>query len=166
MKMSKKIPIAGVLTPSADKNSGRSPESAVWNLRLSLGKTLQGAQLREIEWAPAKEAPAVLVPEENAPQEYGHGPWAAAFGRAAGRFGVEAFVLHSDGRLRWEAWASLHFGKVRQENAFTRAGRLPGLPDRLSALFSARAVPGFRGESRPCPSSECGSSSLASTGQG
>ncbi len=128
MKMSKKIPIAGVLTPSADKNSGRSPESAVWNLRLTLGKTMQG--------------------------------------RAAGRFGVEAFVLHSDGRLRWEAWASLHFGKVRQENAFTRAGRLPGLPDRLSALFSARAVPGFRGESRPCPSSECGSSSLASTGQG
>ncbi len=144
MKMSKKIPIAGVLTPSADKNSGRSPESAVWNLRLTLGKTMQGAKPREIEWAPAKEAPPFLVPEENAPQEYGHGPWAAAFGRATGRFGAEAFVEHSDGRLRCPAGASLWLSEVRQENAFTRAGRLPGLPDRLSALFSPRAVPGER----------------------
>src|SRR2546428_746427 len=116
---------------------------------------MQGARPREIEWAPANQAPPFLVPEENAPQEYGRGPWAAAFGRARGRFGAEAFVEHSDGRLRWEAWASLWLSEVRQENAFTRAGRLPGLPDRLSALLSARAVPGFRGEGRPCPSSEC-----------
>jgi len=118
--MSKKILIAGVRTPSADKNSGRSPESAVWNLRLTLGKRMQGAQPRELEWAPAKQAPPFLVPEENAPQEYGRGPWAAAFGRATGRFGAEAFVEHSDGRLRCPAGASLWLSEVRQENAFTQ----------------------------------------------
>src|SRR5436305_1132008 len=32
----------------------------VWNLRLSLGQTMQGVQLRELEWAPAKAAPAVF----------------------------------------------------------------------------------------------------------
>jgi hypothetical protein len=56
----------------------------VWNLRLTLGKTLHGGKTREIEWAPAKATPPCLVSEENPPQEYG--PWqrAAAFGRAAG----------------------------------------------------------------------------------
>jgi hypothetical protein len=29
----------------------------VWNLRLTLGKTMQGGEVREIEWAPQKEAP-------------------------------------------------------------------------------------------------------------
>ncbi len=92
----------------------------VWNLRLSLGKTMQGAELREIEWAPAKEAPAVLVPEENAPQQYG--PWQAAtsFGRATGRFGAEAFTLQEDGKLLCPAGASLYLSDVRQENAFTQ----------------------------------------------
>jgi hypothetical protein len=61
----------------------------VWNLRLSLGQRMQGVQLRQIEWAPAKEAPAVLGASEPPPEEYG--PWqvAAAFGRATGRFGGE-----------------------------------------------------------------------------
>ncbi len=56
----------------------------VWNLRLSLGKTMQGGQVREMEWAPLKEAPPFLVIEENPPQEYGPWQWAAAFGRATG----------------------------------------------------------------------------------
>ncbi len=64
----------------------------VWNLRLTLGKTMQGGELREIEWAPPKEAPAFLVAEENPPEEYGPWQWAAAFGRATGRFGAEAFT--------------------------------------------------------------------------
>src|SRR5437016_8585714 len=58
----------------------------VWNLRLTLGKTMQGDEVREIEWAPPKEAPTFLVIEESAPEEYGPWQWAAAFGRATGRF--------------------------------------------------------------------------------
>jgi len=61
----------------------------VWNLRLSLGQSMQRVQLREIEWASATEAPTTFVAEDPPPQEYG--PWqlAAAFGRATGRFGAE-----------------------------------------------------------------------------
>src|SRR5947209_12276891 len=116
----------------------------VWNLRLSLGKTMQGGELREMEWAPPKEAPPVLVAEENPPEEYGPWQWAAAFGRATGRFGAEAFTLQENGRLCCPAGASLWLSEVRQENAFTKAGCLPGLSDGLSALFFARAVSGER----------------------
>ena len=61
----------------------------VWNLRLSLGQTMQGVQLRDIEWAPATEAPALFEASDPPPPEYG--PWqlAAACGRATGRFGAE-----------------------------------------------------------------------------
>ena len=34
---------------------------------------MQGVQVREIEWAPPKEAPAVFVAEDPSPEEYG--PW-------------------------------------------------------------------------------------------
>src|SRR5438093_8383754 len=66
----------------------------VWNLRLSLGQTMQGGQLREIEWAPPKEAPAAFGASDPPVEEYGPWQWAAAFGRATGRFGAEDFVLH------------------------------------------------------------------------
>src|SRR2546425_7965022 len=81
---------------------------------------MQGGKTREIEWAPAKPAPPFLVPAESSSQEYG--PWqqAAAFGRAAGRFGADAFVLQEDGTLRCPAGASLWLSEVRQENAFTQ----------------------------------------------
>jgi hypothetical protein len=92
----------------------------VWNLRLSLGHTMQAGEVREIEWAPPKEAPAVLVPVENPPEEYGPWQWAAAFGRATGRFGADAFVLQENGTLRCPAGASLWLSEVRQENAFTQ----------------------------------------------
>jgi hypothetical protein len=92
----------------------------VWNLRLCLGQTMQAGPLREIEWAPAKEAPAVLVAEESPAEEYGPWQWAAAFGRATGRFGAEDFVLQEDGKLRCPAGASLWLSEVRQENAFTQ----------------------------------------------
>src|SRR3989441_3685148 len=59
----------------------------IWNLRLSLGQTMQGGELREIEWAPPKEAPPVLLAAENPPEEYGPWQWAAAFGRATGLSG-------------------------------------------------------------------------------
>jgi hypothetical protein len=92
----------------------------VWNLRLTLGKTMQGAELREMEWAPPKEAPPFLVAEENPAEEYGPWQWAAAFGRATGRFGADAFTLQEDGKLRCPAGASLWLSEVRQENAFTQ----------------------------------------------
>ena len=106
----------------------------VWNLRLALGQEMQGNKTREIEWAEAKTAPPFLVSEESSSQEYG--PWqlAAAFGRATGRFGADAFVLQEDGTLRCPAGTHLWLSEVRQENAFTRACRLRCLPDGLSAV--------------------------------
>jgi hypothetical protein len=92
----------------------------VWNLRLTLGRTMQGGELREIEWAPPKEAPPFVVAAENPPEEYGPWQWAAQFGRATGRFGADAFVLQENGRLRYPAGASLWLSEVRQENAFTQ----------------------------------------------
>lgn len=92
----------------------------VWNLRLSLGGTMQGVELREIEWAPPKESPPFLVAAEDSPVEYGPWQWAAAFGRATGRFGADAFVLQENGMLRCPAGASLYLSEIRQENAFTQ----------------------------------------------
>ncbi len=79
----------------------------VWNLRLTLGQTMQEAELREIEWAPPKEAFPFFLPVEDPPEEYGPWQWAAAFGRATGRFGADAFTLQEDGKLRCPAGASL-----------------------------------------------------------
>jgi hypothetical protein len=138
----------------------------VWNLRLSLGQTMQGVQLRDIEWAPAAESPPVLVAEDPPAEEYGPWQWAAALGRATGRFGAEDFVLQEDGKLRCPAGASLWLSEVRQENAFTKAGRVSGLPDGLSTVFAAGTVPGLRSQRRPGPSRECGPSSLAATRTG
>jgi hypothetical protein len=92
----------------------------VWNLRLSLGKTMQEAELREMEWAPPKEAPSSLEAMEDSPQEYGPWQWARAFGAATGRFGADAFVLQEDGKLRCPAGSSLWLSEVRQENEFTQ----------------------------------------------
>ena len=123
---------------------------------------MQGEELREIEWAPPKEATLLLPTPEPTPEEYG--PWQLAgdVGRARGQIAGEAFVWQEDGKLRCPAGASLWLSEVRQENAFTRASRLPGLPDRLSALCSARAVPGPWGQRHPSTSGECGPPSLAS----
>ena len=49
-----------------------------------------------------------------------------------------------NGTLRCPAGASLWLSEVRQENAFTRACRLPRLSDRLQALFSAGTVLGIK----------------------
>jgi len=92
----------------------------VWNLRLSLGKMMQGDALREIEWAPPKEATLLLPIPEPTPEEYG--PWQLAgdVGRARGQIAGEAFVWQEDGKLRCPAGASLWLSEVRQENAFTQ----------------------------------------------
>jgi hypothetical protein len=92
----------------------------VWNLRLTLGQRMQGTELREIEWAPAKQSPPFFGAVEDVPEEYGPWQWASSLGRAAGRLGAEAFVLQEDGRLRCPAGANLWLSDVRQENAFTQ----------------------------------------------
>jgi hypothetical protein len=99
----------------------------VWNLRLSLGKTMQEGELRQMEWAPPKEAPPSLLAVEDSPQEYGSWQWATAFGAATRRFGADAFVLQGNGNLRWEARSSLWLSEVRQENAFTQRAIYRGL---------------------------------------
>jgi hypothetical protein len=108
---------------------------------------MQGGNVREIEWAPPKEAPPYFAAEETLPEEYG--PWqsAAAFGRATGRFGAEAFVLQENGRLRCPAGASLWLSEVRQENAFTqRAVYLAYQTDCLPcALREQCLAPGAKG---------------------
>ena len=92
----------------------------VWNLRLSLGKMMQGGELREMEWAPPTEAAPLFFTWEDPPEEYG--PWQCAgeSGRATGRFTADAFTLQEDGKLRCPAGASLWLSEVRQENAFTQ----------------------------------------------
>ena len=92
----------------------------VWNLRLALGLQMQAGSVREIEWAPAKEAPPVLVAVETAAEEYGPWQWARPFGAATGRLGAEAFSLQENGMLRCPAGANLWLSEVRQENAFTQ----------------------------------------------
>ncbi len=87
---------------------------------LDFRQTMQEAELREMEWAPPKEAPPLVVTVADPPEEYGPWQWAAAFGRATGRFGAEAFTLQEDGKLRCPAGASLWLSEVRQENAFTQ----------------------------------------------
>jgi hypothetical protein len=84
MKMSKEDPDRWCSYTECGQESWQIACQWVWNLRLTLGKTMQGGKTREIEWAPAKPAPPFLVPEESVSQEYEPGPQAAAFGRAAG----------------------------------------------------------------------------------
>src|SRR6266571_657398 len=92
----------------------------VWNLRLTLGKMMQGGELREMEWAPPTETAPLFFTWEDPPEEYG--PWQCAgeAGRAAGRFTADVFTLQEDGKLRCPAGASLWLSEVRQENAFTQ----------------------------------------------
>ncbi len=92
----------------------------VWNLRLSLGHAMQGGELREIEWAPPREAPPLVLAAENTPEEYGPWQWAGDGGRASARFAADAFVFQENGTLRCPAGASLWLSEVRQENAFTQ----------------------------------------------
>jgi hypothetical protein len=106
----------------------------VWNLRLTLGKTMQQVEPREMEWAPPKDAPSSLEAVQDSQEEYGPWQWAAAFGAATGRLGAEAFVLQENGTLRCPAGSSLWLSEVRQENAFTQR-----------AIYL-----GFRSDCEPC----------------
>src|SRR5260370_40249522 len=120
-----KIQIAGARTRSVERRLWQIACQWVWNLRLTLGKTMQGSELREIEWAPPKESPPVCVAAENPPEEYGPWQWASEAGRASGRFTADAFALQENGRLRCPVGASLWLSEVRQENAFTQRAVYP-----------------------------------------
>src|SRR5205085_6057386 len=120
MKTSKKIPIAGVPTASVGKSCGKSPVNGCGTCASAWDRRCRASRCATPSWAPAKAAPAVLVAEETPPEEYGPWQWAAAFGRATGRFGADAFVLQENGTLRCPAGTSLWLSEVRQENAFTQ----------------------------------------------
>src|SRR5260370_42327264 len=64
----------------------------VWNLRLSLGKMMQGGELREMEWAPPTETAPLFFAWEDTPEEYGPWQWAGESGRGAGFFTADAFT--------------------------------------------------------------------------
>lgn len=95
---------------------------------------MQQVEPREMEWAPPKEAPPRFVAVENAPEEYGRGPWARAFGAATGRFGAEAFSLQENGMLRCPAGANLPLARSSPRKCLHATGRLRRLPDGLSVL--------------------------------
>jgi hypothetical protein len=113
----------------------------VWNLRLTLGHAMQGSEMRDIEWAPPKERPPLIVASENTSEEYG--PWLPSgdAGRARGRFGADAFTLQEDGTLHCPAGATLWFSERRQENAFTqRAVYLASLDDCRECLLREQCL--------------------------
>ena len=102
---------------------------------------MQGKEMRDIEWAPPKERPPLVVASENAPQEYG--PWQRAgdAGRARGRLGADAFLLQENGTLQCPAGAILWFSELRQENAFTqRAVYMASLDDCQECLLREQCL--------------------------
>ncbi len=120
MKMSKKIPIAGVPTPSVGKSCGKLRVNGCGTCASPLGQRCKERELREIEWAPPKEVLLFFVAEEPHRKRMARGSGPERSGRATGRFGAEDFVLQEDGKLRCPAGASLWLSEVRQENAFTQ----------------------------------------------
>jgi hypothetical protein len=101
----------------------------VWNLRLSLGQAMQGAELRTIEWAPPKERPPLCTVSEGTPEVYGPWQWAGDAGRARGRFEANTFTVQENGTLRCPAGSSLWLSELRQENAFTQRAVYAGFLD-------------------------------------
>jgi hypothetical protein len=120
LRMSKKILIAAVPLARVGKNCGKSPVTGCATSGSPWDRRVPGVQLRDIEWTPAKAAPAAVSAEDPPAQEDGPWQWAAAFGRATGPLGAEDFVLQEDGKLRCPAGANLWLSEVRQENAFTQ----------------------------------------------
>ncbi|GHO81861.1 hypothetical protein KSD_96320 [Ktedonobacter sp. SOSP1-85] len=89
-----------------------------WNIRLSLGHSMQGGELREMEWSPAKERPP-RVSSSDQPSEI-YGPWQLARDRGRSQIPARAFTLHDEVSLRCPTGAPLWLSEMRQENAFTQ----------------------------------------------
>jgi hypothetical protein len=93
----------------------------IWNLRLALGKQMQAEPLRDIEWAPPVETPAMPEDQPDAPTQYG--PWhlsSAPGGAKHPRFGADDFVWQDDGTLQCPAGSTLRMSRIKQENAYTQ----------------------------------------------
>jgi hypothetical protein len=89
----------------------------VWNLRLTLGKKMQQAPLRDIEWAPPTTTPAPLMRQPDTALEYG--PWQVAEGPAgipSPLFGARDFLWHEDGTLHCPAGLALRKTKIFHED--------------------------------------------------
>jgi len=68
MRMSKAIPIAGAPPRSVERRLCQIACQWVWNLRLTLGKMMQGVELREMEWAPPTETAPLFFTWEIRPK--------------------------------------------------------------------------------------------------
>src|SRR5260221_5225362 len=118
-----KIPIAGVPTRSVERRLWQIACQWVWNLRLTLGKMMQGGELREMEWAPPTETAPLFFTWEDPPEEYG--PWQCAgeAGRAVGRFTADALTFQEGGELPCPAGARPWVCAKLPEKAFYQPGR-------------------------------------------
>jgi hypothetical protein len=123
---------------------------------------MQLPALRELEWAPPKDATLLLPIPEPTPEEYG--PWrlAGEVGRARGQIPGEAFVWQEDGKLRCPAGANLWLSEVRQENEFTqRAVYLAYSTDCQPCALREQCL-AKGGQRQSSSSGECGPPSLTS----
>src|SRR5215831_17472854 len=125
----------GVRTPNVGRRLWQIACQWVWNLRLSLGHTMQGGELREMEWSPAQERPPRLCSSDQCSET--SGSWHLARDSGRGQIPASAFTLHDEVSLRCPTGATLWLRDLRQENACTEACDLCSTTGRLSAVCSA-----------------------------
>ena len=108
----------------------------VWNLRLSLGQTMQGGQAPRDRVGPCQRSSCGLRQLKKPHRKnMARGSGLRRSDEPRGVSGPRTFVLQEDGKLRCPAGASLWLSEVRQENAFTQRAVVPSLPDGLSTVF-------------------------------
>ena len=93
----------------------------VWNLRLSLGQTMQPGKVRELEWSPRHAKLLFSSPLKKPHRKSmvrGSGP--PRSDELQGVSGQRTRVLQEDGKLCCPSGAKLWLSEVRQENAFTQ----------------------------------------------
>jgi hypothetical protein len=91
----------------AGKSSGKSRVNGYGTCASRLGRLCRERRYVRSSGHLPKKLLSFSRASENPPEEYGPWQWAAAFGRATGRFGADAFVLQEDGKLRCPAGANL-----------------------------------------------------------
>jgi hypothetical protein len=111
----------------------------VWNLRLSLGQTMRGLSSARSSGPLPKKLLLFSSLKKPHRKSMARGSGLRRSDEPQDVSGPRTRVLQEDGKLRCPAGASLWLSEVRQENAFTKAGRLPGLSDGLSDLFEAQS---------------------------
>src|SRR5438309_5577854 len=124
----------------------------VWNLRLCLGQTMQGVQVRDTLVGPCQSSSCCLRSFRTLTARV----WPVAVGRRV-RTSHGAFRGRGLRVARGREAALPSRGQPVVERSASReclypASRLPGLPDGLSTLFFARAVSGIRSQRGSSPS--------------